>query len=75
MAVYGQSYTKLSSGMFTVMPCFHQNITEYEYYGVTFDSTTPYSAQLLFVGCENGTVVKVGPEVISLNEMETYIPI
>ena len=74
--VYAQSYRTRSSGMFAALPCSPQNVTEYEYYGVTFDGVTNGStrtAHLLFVGCENDTVIKVGQFTISLNEMETYI--
>jgi hypothetical protein len=73
--VYGQSYRIGSSGMFAALPCYPQkDVTEYEYYGVSFDgyaySNTHY---MLIVGCESNTVVKIGPLTINLNEMETYM--
>ena len=46
-----------------------QNVNEYVYYGVTYNDPS----QLLFVACEDGTQVKVGSEVINLNEMEMYL--
>ena len=74
IAVYGQSFSSFTSEMFAALPCSPQNVTEYEYYGVTFDGVTRFStAYLLFVGCENNTLVKVGSLTITLNEMETYI--
>ena len=72
--VYGQSYRKRSSGMFSALPCYPQNITEYVYYGVTFEGVISYStAYILIVGCESDTIVKVGQLTVTLNEMETYI--
>ena len=74
LAVYGQSYQSGSSGMFAALPCSPQNVTEYEYYGVTFDGIISHSrAFMLFVGCENSTLVRVGSLTVKLNEMETYI--
>ena len=48
--VYGQSYHKRSSGMFSALPCYPQNVTEYVYYGVTFEGVTSYSTAYQSVG-------------------------
>ena len=71
LTVHGLSHHDLTSGMFASLPCMKQNVTEYVYYGVTYGATDP--SQLLFVACEDGTQIKVGSEVIHLNEMETYL--
>ena len=73
IVVYGLSYRSGSSGIFAALPCTPQDVTEYEYYGVTFDGVISHSAYTLFVGCENNTVIRVGSLTIHLNEMETYI--
>ena len=60
--------------MFSALPCYPQNVTEYVYYGVTFEGVISHStAYILIVGCESDTVVKVGQLTVTLNEMETYI--
>ena len=60
--------------MFLALPCSNQNVNEYEYYGVTLKDSILYnSPQILLVGCENGTTIKIKSEIISLNEMETYL--
>ena len=74
LVMYGQSYQSGSSGIFAALPCSPQNVTEYEYYAVTFNGVISHSrAFMLFVGCENGTIVGIGPLKIYLNEMETYL--
>ena len=75
IVVYGLSYRSGSSGIFAALPCTPQDVTEYEYYGVTFDGfiSNSLSAYVLFIGCENNTEIKVGSSTIYLNEMETYI--
>ena len=37
IVVYGLSYRMGSSGIFAALPCTPQDVSEYEYYGVTFD--------------------------------------
>ena len=73
IAVYGLSYTLGSSAVFSALPCSGQNISEYEYYGITYEDGTQGFSELLFVACEDDTRVHIGSEVISLNQMETYL--
>ena len=74
LVVYGESYSSESAGIFAALPCSAQNVTEYEYYGVTFNGFTSHSrAFMLFVGCENSTIVRVGSLIVYLHEMERYI--
>ncbi|CAI8031086.1 hypothetical protein GBAR_LOCUS17622 [Geodia barretti] len=69
LTVHGLSHRDRTSGMFAALPCVKQNVNKYVYYGVTYNEPS----QLLFVACEDGTQIKVGSEVIHLNEMETYL--
>ena len=73
--VLGQSYQDKSSGVFSALPCLHQNnMEEYEYFAVTSkDSIDEESSWLLVVGCENDTTVTIDSEMYSLDEMETYL--
>lgn len=68
IAVYGLSYNIGSSDAFLALPCSRQNVGEYVYYGVSYGAS-----QLLFVGCEDSTTIKIGSQEIPLNKMETYI--
>ena len=72
IAVYGLSHVPDSSATFSALPCSRQSVSEYEYYGVTYVSVRTYSV-LLFVACEDDTTVRFGSEVITLNQMETYL--
>ena len=73
IAVYGLSYLSVSSAAFSALPCARQNISEYEYYGVTYEDGPQGFSELLFVACEDDTTVRLGSEVIPLNQMETYL--
>ena len=46
-------------------------VDEYEYYGISYDIFI-FPNVILFVACENGTLVKFNSSTITLNSMETY---
>ena len=71
IAVYGLTYRYSSAGAFSALPCSIQNISEYEYYGASYEYYS--GSQVLFVACEDNTTVRIGSEVIRLNQMETYL--
>ena len=73
IAVYGLSSRYASSGAFSALLCSRQNVSEYEYYGVTYEDGPYGFSELLFVACEDDTTVRFGSEVITLNQMETYL--
>ena len=71
IAVYGLTYNQGTAGAFSMLPCSIQNVSEYEYYGASYEYRT--GSQVLFVACEDSTTVRIGSEVIRLNQMETYL--
>ena len=73
IAVYGLSSRQYSSGAFSALLCSRQNVSEYEYYGVTYEDGPRGFSELLFVACGDDTTVRFGSEVITLNQMETYL--
>ena len=74
IAVYGLTHLQYSSAIFSALPCSRQtDVSEYEYYGVTYEDGPHGYSELLFVACEDSTTVRIGSEIILLNEMETYL--
>ena len=75
VAVYGVTigHDQRTSAIFSARPCSRQNVSEYEYYGVTYEDGPHGYSQLLFVACEDSTTVRIGSEIILLNETETYL--
>ena len=73
IAVYGLSYRLGTSDSFSALLCSRQNVSEYAYYGVTYEDCSGGFSELLVVGCEDDTTVQIGSEVILLNQMETYL--
>ena len=68
IAVYGLTRRQYSSAIFSALPCSRQNVSEYEYYGVTYEDGPHGYSELLFVACEDSTTVRIGSEIILLNE-------
>ena len=74
IVVYGLNFHKFTSDAFVALPCMRQDVDEYVYYGVTYDIIA-LPSQLLFVGCEDDTTIRVTSAslTISLDTMETYL--
>ena len=73
IAVYGLIFRIGSSDAFSALLCSRQNVSEYEYYGVTYEDGPHGFSELLVVACEDDTTVQIGSAVILLNQMETYL--
>ena len=69
--VYGFSHHTLRTDAFLALPCLQLPVDQYEYYAISYTAAAENS-QLLFVGCEDNTVVQFGTTTITLNQMETY---
>ena len=62
-----------SSDAFMVMPCTQLGITEYIYYGISYNVFSSEKPSLiLLVACANDTIVSSPSVNITLNELETY---
>lgn len=73
IVVYGLSYELHSSDAFLALPCSHLTQDEYEYYGITYGSTS-WSSYILIVACEDNTLVNTGPSsTVTLNRLQTYL--
>ena len=72
IVVYGLNYEIFTSDAFLSLPCDRLPVDHYEYYGVSYSGGGHGLSHLLIVGCEDGTVLEIGSEVVQLNEMETY---
>ncbi|XP_064407630.1 latrophilin-like protein LAT-2 isoform X2 [Halichondria panicea] len=69
--VYGLSFEPYSADAYLALPCSKMAVDEYEYYGISYDIYI-FPNVILFVACENETVVKFNSSTITLNSMETY---
>ena len=69
--VYGLSFDPFSADAYLALPCSKMAVDEYEYYGISYDIFI-FPNVILFVACENGTLVKFNSSTITLNSMETY---
>ena len=72
IVVFGLNYEIFTSDAFLSLPCDRLPVDHYEYYGVSYSGGGHGLSHLLIVGCEDGTVLEIGSEVVQLNEMETY---
>ena len=71
IVVYGLNYHKDTSDGFLALPCDRLPVEQYEYYAISYTIGGSYS-HILFVGCEDNTVVQIGSAVVNLNRMQTY---
>ena len=71
VVVYGLNYDIFTSDAFLALPCGRLTVDQYEYYGITYHSSS--ISQLLFVGCEDNTTINVASTKITLSQMETYL--
>ena len=72
VSVYGLNYDQFTSDAFLALPCSRLTVDQYEYYGIAYEYNT-HNIQLLFVGCEDNTIINIASTTISLNQMETYL--
>ncbi len=70
--LYGLSLYFSSADAYLALPCTIMAVDEYEYYGISYDTSYYYPSAILLVACENETVVKFNSSTITLNSMETY---
>ena len=70
IVVYGLNYEMFTSDAFLALPCDRLPIDTYEYYAVSYGNNNPH---ILVLGCEDNTVLQLGPNTIELNRMETYL--
>ena len=71
--VYGISSHIFSADAYLALPCIKMAVDEYEYYGISYDIlSSSFPSVILFVACENETVVKFDSLTITLDSMETY---
>ena len=72
ISVHGLNYHGAISDAFLALPCPTRILNEYVYYALTYHSTR--KSQLLFVACEDNTIITIGSHTtIFLNKMETYL--
>ena len=73
--VYGLNYEDRTTDAFLALPCNHLPVEEYEYYAVTYPTThVEYSSSILFVACEDNTVVNTGQSIfVTLHRLQTYL--
>ena len=72
IVVYGLNYAPSTSDAFLALPCDRLPVDQYEYYGVSYSGGGHGLSHILIVGCENGTVIQIGSQVIEINQMESY---
>lgn len=78
VSVFGISINYYSTDAFLAFPCTDLQLSEYEYYGVTYNGSsqdvgTDAPADLLIVACEDNTIVTTPSSTVVLNRMETYL--
>lgn len=72
IVVYGLTYEIHSSDAFLALPCSRLPVDEYEYYAITYPSTS-WSSYILIVACEDNTIVNTGASTfVNLNRLQTY---
>ncbi len=70
--VYGLSFALGTADAYLALPCTAMAVDEYEYYGISYNTSGRLPSEILLVACENETVVKFNSLTITLNSMETY---
>ena len=71
IVVYGWNYDPLTVDAFLALPCARLAVDQYEYYGISYRNY--FDTQLLFVACEDNTIINFDSTTVTLNRMETFL--
>ena len=70
IVVHGWNYDPGTADAFLALPCVRLAVDQYVYYGISYRHF--FDTQLLFVGCEDNTIINFDSTTVTLNRMETY---
>ena len=73
VTVYGLNYRYGTSDAFLALQCSTLRLEEYVYYGLAYNYGGYQNSQLLFVACEDNTVINIASQTILLNKTETFL--